>query len=123
MQIPKDIRMPEEHQSLWIPGLGTVPTAVLEPRRAVRDYAPDLDLGKDERVGQWVVVVRHGPHEGRPFPVLGLGYDLPPYDEIQRRLYQGDVRKRGYAIVQEIERKNEAVRKDLRDKAHDEEIG
>ena len=76
--------------ALWLPGAGIVPVDQLEARRAVQDYANDLDLARDQTTGDWVVVMQ-GP-EG-PFPVFGLGRRLPGRDEIMKKLYTHDVRR------------------------------
>lgn len=76
-------------------------------------------LGRDETTGDWKVLVKNGPHEGQPFPVFNLGRELPPAERIKQMLYNADVRRRGYKIVQDIERRNEARKKALRDEAHD----
>lgn len=104
--------------NIWIPGAGLVPIHVRSAMKAVEEYDADLKLARDEVADQWVVMLKNGP-EGRPFPVLGLGYELPAPEEIKRRLYMADTRRRGREIVAEIERRNEARRQELRAKAHD----
>lgn len=103
---------------IWTPGWGLVPAHIRSAQKAVEEYDVDMSIGRDEANGNWVVMLARGP-EGRPFPVLGLGTELPNPDEIKRRLYMSDVRKRGREIVADIERHNESIRRADRAKTHD----
>lgn len=98
---------------LWVPGFGNAPVGISAAAKAVEEYDPDLALGQDERTGDYVVLLKRGP-DGTAFPVLGLGRELPAPEEIKRRLYQGDTRRRGRQIVADIERVNERRRAELR---------
>lgn len=104
--------------SIWLPGKGLVPTHVRQAMQAVEEYDEDLTLG--QRGEDWVVLSKRGP-DGQPFPVYGLGRELPSADEIKRKLYMSDVRRRGAQIVAEVDRHNEAqksaVQKIASDKA------
>lgn len=85
---------------------------------AVSDYDPDLILGRDQETGLWRVYMRNGP-EGQPFPVYTIGRELPSYDELQRRLYQADVRRHGHKIVEQVQRRVDARQASLEADAHD----
>jgi hypothetical protein len=98
---------------IWLPGLGNVPFNVMEAGNAVSDYDPDLMLGRNNATGEWSVLLKNGPHDGAPFPVYSLGRELPSYTEIQRRLYQNDVRRHGHKIADQITRRNEAAKRAL----------
>lgn len=104
--------------SIWLPGSGLVPIHVRQAMQAVEEYDAELELGQDTRNGQWVVLLSRGP-EGRPFPVLGLGYELPAPEEIKRRLYMADTRRRGREIVADVVRANSRRQKELRDATHE----
>ena len=80
---------------------------------AVSDYDPDLILGRNEETGDWHVFVKHGPHDGKPFPVFYIGPELPPYDQLQKMLYEHDVRRHGHKIVAGIERRKKLERERL----------
>jgi len=101
---------------LWLPGTGYVPSYIRNAMKALEEYDPDLSLARDG--DQWVIMLNRGP-EGRGFPVLGLGFDLPAPEEIKRRLHQGDTRRRGREIVAEVDRHNEARKKSLRGAVRD----
>jgi hypothetical protein len=103
--------------SIWIPGAGTVPLHARQAAKVVRDYDPDLALGRNEQ-GGWAVFLERGSKEP-PFPVFELGHELPPADAIQRKLYMSDVRRRGRQIVDDIERRRAAQIKELDDRSHD----
>jgi len=90
---------------LWLPGLGDTGTDELAAARAVEAYDPDLVLGQQPD-GQWAVFLRQGTKEsgGQPFAVFGLGFQLPGYDEIQRKLYEHDVRRNGKELLDQLDR-------------------
>lgn len=93
--------------NIWLPGAGSVPAHIRTAQQAVEAYDSRLELGFNERNGDWVVLWRDGP-DGAPYPVLGLGKELPGYEEIQRLLYQGDTVRRGGEVVRDVIRRNEA---------------
>lgn len=96
---------------IWLPaGARALPLDVRTAQEAVETYDSRLELGYDERNGNWVVLWKDGP-DGAPFPVMGLGRELPGYEEIQRRLYMGDTVRRGGKVVEDVTRRNEARKK------------
>lgn len=99
---------------LWLPGQGYVPSHVRQAQQALREYNEDLSLAKDG--DQWVVLMNRGP---QPFPVLGLGFDLPAPEEIKRQLYMGDTQRRGHLIAKEVDAHNEAIKRELRHKTNE----
>jgi len=78
-------------------------------------------LGQFKDTGEWGIFVARGTREsgGQPFPVFNLGRELPSREQIQKRLYEGDVRRRGKEIVDEIDRHFDAEQKKLADIASD----
>lgn len=104
---------------IWLPGLGNVPFNVVEAGNAVSDYSSDLMLGRNNKTGDWHVLVKNGPHDGQPFPIFSIGQELPSYDRLQQMLYEHDVRRHGAKIVDAIERRKRAAKKALDDEAHD----
>lgn len=96
---------------IWMPGLGMTPINFVTAGNAVSDYSSDLMLGRNNKTGEWHVMVKDGPHDGQPFPVFNLGKELPPYDVIQRKLYESDVRRHGAKIVEQIRRRAEAEKR------------
>lgn len=103
---------------VWIPGYGNVPVGMSAAAKAVEEYDAGLALGQDERTGDFVVLLKKGP-DGTAYPVLGLGSTLPSVDEIKRRLYMSDVRRRGREIVADIVRQRERAEESSRKEAHD----
>lgn len=96
---------------LWLPaGARALPLDVRTAQEAVETYDDRLELGYDERNGNWVVLWKDGP-DGAPFPIMGLGRELPGYEEIQRRLYMGDTVRRGGEVIQGVIRRNEERKK------------
>ena len=103
---------------LWLPGQGLVPAHMRAAQTAVEEYDQDLTLGRHEQTGEWVVLLKRGP-EGRPFPVFGLGIELPAPEYIKKRLFESDVRRSGAEIVMQIRRKQEMAEKESRRVAGD----
>lgn len=103
---------------LWLPGQGFVPPHIRAAESAVKEYDADLMLGRHEQTGEWVVLLTRGP-EGRPFPVFGLGIELPAPEQIKQRLYESDTRRNGREIVRQIVRRQEDAREERRRKAED----
>lgn len=107
--------------ALWTPNGGWSYAGERECAKAVEEYDSDLALGQRKDTGEWVVFIRNGPHDGEPFPVLGLGFRLPGADEVKKKLHTHDVRRHGKQLVADIERRKEAKRKELdqmRDENH-----
>jgi hypothetical protein len=92
---------------IWLPGGGLVPPNIRTAQQAITQYDERLELGRDERHDTWVVLWKDGPG-GQAFPVLGLGRELPTYDEIQRLLYTHDVQRHGSKLVKEVIARREA---------------
>jgi hypothetical protein len=103
---------------IYLPGKGMVPINAVTASNAVSDYDSDLTLGRVESTGIWTVFVKNGPN-GMPFPVFELGTELPPYDVIQRKLYESDVRRHGHKIVEQVQRRNDARSRELDLAGHD----
>ena len=109
---------PIKSDAIWLPGKGMVSLSARAAAKAVEEYDPDLILGKHAATDDWVVFIKNGPG-GQPFPVFGLGKELPGPDEIKRRLYQADTKRRGTKIVAEVERRNEQRRREAAARASD----
>lgn len=93
---------------LVLPGQGFVPLHVLQAQRAVKEYADDLQLGQHPQTGDWVIL-KNGPTG--PFPIFGLGHELPAPEAIKKKLYEGDVVRNGARIIEQIERRYDAERR------------
>jgi hypothetical protein len=70
-------------------------------------------LGFDQRNEQWVVLWSDGP-SGAPYPALGLGFELPGYEEIQKRLWMADTQRRGRAVLDEVVTRQDAAKEAAR---------
>lgn len=106
--------------SIWVP-----PTyrdrGLAEARKAVKDYDPELEFGLNEQTGQYCVFIPQGTNGitmERDLPILGFNH-IPSRDEVQKRLYESDARRRGYEILDNIRRHNEALEKESEFKAQD----
>lgn len=91
---------------IWLPGVGVVPSHIRTAQQAVEAYDSRLELGFDQRNQQWVVLWKDAV-DGAPFPVMGLGRELPGYEKIQEILYRGDTVRRGGEVVRDVVRRNE----------------
>ena len=106
-------------QDLWTPPTaGAVPLDVRQAQLAVKAYDERLILGVDRHDNSWCVLWEDGP-EGRPYPVLNLGAELPSYERIQKRLYEADVIRNGGAQVAAVTARQDAKRKAAKDQAHE----
>ena len=104
--------------NIWLPGAGLVPAHIRTAQQAIEAYDSRLELGFDERSGIWCVLWKDAV-DGAPYPVLGLGRELPGYEEIQRLLWTGDTVRRGGDVIKDVNRRN-AERKATADAAaHD----
>ncbi len=92
--------------NIWLPGVGVVPAHIRTAQQAVEAYDSRLELGYDERNQQWVVLWKDAV-DGAPYPVMGLGRELPSYEKIQETLYRGDTVRRGGDVVRDVVRRNE----------------
>ncbi len=101
-------------ESIWLPGAGELRFDELQAARAVEEYDSDATLGQDKRSGQWAVFLPD--RFGNPFPVLGLGHELPAPEKIKELLFQGDVRRNGRAILAEMEEYARKADKEFEDK-------
>jgi hypothetical protein len=103
--------------TIWLPGSGAVPLHIRQAEKALEEYDRRLSLGRDERNGDWVVLLDGG--DGRPYPVLGLGTELPAPERVKEKLYRADTSRRGTEIVNELVKRNDARLHKIKDKASD----
>lgn len=101
---------------LYVPGQGMLSVAESRAKRAVEEYDERLMLARHELTGDWCVFLQNGPF-GEPYPVIGLGQDLPHPDDIKKRLYQADAVRRGEEILDQINRHNESIQQRIEDAA------
>lgn len=114
-------RVREHEQRLWVPGRGVVDLRIERIQRAVEAYDSRLVLARHELTGDWVIFVKLGPDD--LYPVIGLGPELPRSpEEVTQRLARADSRRHTESLLDQINRRNEAIRKAKRDAA-DEAIG
>lgn len=111
---------PVHNDSIYLPNGTRLNIRESQAARAVEEYDSSLILGQLH--GQWTVFLRNGPMEGNPFPVLGLGHELPTPEQIKKRLYAADTKRHGGKIALKVDRQNEAAKRALRKKA-DEGVG
>ena len=96
-------------QELWTPQ-GLIGPEVREARKAIEDYDSNLSLGRHEKSGDWVVVLKRP--DGDKVPIFGLGPQLPGREQILEKLYKSDVRRHGGKIAEAIERAAEQRRRE-----------
>lgn len=102
----------DENLKIWTPR-GMVDPKLRAAQRVVEQYDPNLMLARHEGTGDWCVFLTEKASPfGLPFPVIGLGPELPPPDEIEKRLMQADTARRGREILDQLERKNAAIKAD-----------
>lgn len=104
-------------ESIWLPGAGELRFDELAVARKIEEYDSEATLGQDKRSGQWAVFLPGA--DGHPFPVLGLGHELPSPDHIAELLYKHDVRRNGRAILAEMKQHADRADKDFQDKVEE----
>lgn len=101
-------------ESIWLPGSGELRFDELAVARAVEEYDSDLTLGQIRDTGQWAVFLPERG-TGKPFPVLGLGHELPSADHVKEILFKHDVRRNGRRILDDMEAHQERADKEFSD--------
>jgi hypothetical protein len=97
---------------IHIPGTGDVDLATLAVKRAIEEYDEKLTLARHEHTGDWCVMLKKGPWDGKPFPVLGLGRGaLPSAEEVTQRMFAADTKRHGDKLLNEIRGNVEAREK------------
>lgn len=97
---------------IWTPG-GADPEALAA--RMVKDYDPNLELGRHTLTGDWCIwLMRRGTD---PYPVIGLGQTLPEPDALIERIKAADTRIHGDAALQRMNADNEAWERERRAEA------
>lgn len=84
---------------------------VAEAKQAAQDYDSNLDFGFNEKTQQWCVFIKAGAMEAskdRDFPILGFK-ELPSREQVQKRLYQSDSLRRGFEILDDLQRHNDKL--------------
>lgn len=110
----------DQPQTLYVPGRGEVEIGhraeYKAAYKAVKEYDERLLLGRHAQTQEWVVFLEHGVDD-RPYPILGLGHELPHPDDIKKKIFQADAVRNGEAILRQINATNEKVQKEYRDAA------
>jgi hypothetical protein len=107
-------------EAIWLPGAGELKFTEMHAAKAVEAYDPDLMLGQRKDTGEWAVFLPGNRANGnQPYPVLGLGLELPSPDRITQLLGQHDVRRRGQQMLDELDAVYDREQKALRDRASD----
>jgi hypothetical protein len=101
-----------ERTAIWTPE-AEAPLDVRSAQRAVTEYNENLTLGKHLLTGDWCIWIKQGPDKP-PFPVIGLGPDLPTPEELTERLYKADTRIHGDRILTDMLKSNAAYEKEQR---------
>lgn len=102
--------MNQNKQNIWVPeSFGH--REVVRVRRAVKEYDPNLDFGKNELTGQWCIFLKRGTSEVTrevDLPILGFN-DIPHPDDALTRLRQSDALRTGNEILDKITRNNQDI--------------
>lgn len=98
--------------NIWLPtSSGMVDLRVWRLNEAVKEYDPQLSVGRNELNGYWTVYIAQGPLKP-PHPVLALGRDesqLPDPEGLKRKLYQMDTVRHGQKLLDDMNRRNEKL--------------
>lgn len=99
-----------DKQNIWVPESFGHREAT-QVRRAVKEYDPNLDFGKNELTGQWCIFLKRGTSVASQevdLPVLGFS-TIPHPDDALRRLRDSDALKTGNEILDKIVKNNQDI--------------
>jgi len=90
--------------------------------KVIATHDPDnkLTIGRHKDTGEWVLFLRPKANPfgiDAPYPLLGMGKELPSPELIERILVETDTRRSGDKILNDITAANERVRKPARSHA------
>ena len=93
-------------------------------RKVIEENDPEgkLTLGFHRETGEWVLFLKSRANPfglDAPYPVLGLGRNVPDPQELRELLYKTDTRRNGDKILSDIHANNERRRAKSRDAAND----
>lgn len=108
--------------TIYLPGRGVVDLEANRVDRAVHEYDERLSFARNEETGDYCIFIKmergwDGPDAG--LPVLGFGKQIPHPEDALKRLYQADSLRRGNEILDDINRTNDDVHKQLDAAAHE----
>jgi hypothetical protein len=103
-------------KGIYIPGHGEMSFDEARIDRAVREYDERLFFARNMDTWDWCVYIKM-PRPEPAYPVIGFGRELPPFDEVMRRVYRADSHRHGWAIYDEIMKSQEDYKKKFRDAA------
>lgn len=105
-------RVKTSDTKIWTPE-ADAPPEVVAAKRAVETYNENLTLGKHLLTGDWCIWLKQGPDKP-PYPVIGLGPQLPSPEVISDRLYRADTRIHGDKILTDMLKSNETYEREQR---------
>ena len=96
--------------NIWVPeSFGH--REVVRVRRAVKEYDPNLDFGRNELTGQWCIFLKRGTSKATEevdLPIMGFN-DIPHPDDAISRLHQADALRTGNEILDKIVKNNDDI--------------
>jgi len=105
------------HSTFWLPPTFTH-REVNEVRKAVKEYDPNLDFGKNEKTGDWCVFLKQGTMAGSAkgdLPILGWR-NIPDPQSAVKRIYDTDAMRHGKEMLDAINRHNEDINQGFEDR-------
>lgn len=110
-------RVKQSEARIWTPE-GDVSADVIRAKRVIEQYDENLTLGRHLLTGDWCIFLKQGPDKP-PYPVIGMGQELPTEFEIQDRLQRADTRIHGDKILTDMRKRNEAMEADGKRRAEE----
>lgn len=101
---------------IYIPGHGEMSWDEIRIDRALKEYDERLFFARNADTWDWCVFVRM-PSPEPAYPVIGFGYNLPPFEHVMERVKKADTMRVGNRIYDDIVKSQEAYRKRLDDAA------
>jgi len=103
---------------LYVPGQGMVDASAYRVQKAVKEYDERLFFARNTDTGQWCIYLQT-ERDVEPLPILGFNEIPDDLEHIKKELYKRDAWRRGSEILDDINRRNADIKKELERKAKD----
>lgn len=114
---------------IYVPGRGLVDTAALSVAKAVKEYDERLEFAKNMETGQWCIFIKMPSNfEGvaingsQYLPLIGFD-EVPHPEDALKKLYKADSMRHGEKIIDDMNRRNKELHKELYERPADDASG
>jgi hypothetical protein len=97
--------------TIYVPGRGRVDLDEIAVDTAVREYDERLSFTFDYNNGHYAVFIKNVLGQP-PFPIFAFPQGIPSVDAVIKRLYETDAVRHGTKLLDDINRRNAAVKRE-----------